>query len=76
MIASHILSIFKTILSGQDNYMTKSMFIFNNLLRRPVALLVSQASLVFQEIPAELASPGHLVLLARKANLGREEMIT
>ena len=52
------------------------MLIFNSLLKRPVALLVSQVSLVFQEIPEEMASSGHVVLLARKANPGREEMIT
>ena len=41
-----------------------------------MVLLVFQVSLVFQEIPEEMARLGHVVLLVRKESLGREEMIT
>jgi hypothetical protein len=38
--------------------------------------VVLQVSLVFQEIPEEMACLRHLVLLERKGSLGREEMMT
>jgi hypothetical protein len=41
-----------------------------------VVLQVSQVSLVFREIPDEMAYSGRRVLLERKGSLGREEMIT
>jgi hypothetical protein len=42
------------------------------LFRQPVVLLVS---LVFLEIPAEMACLDHVVLLAQKGSLGREEFV-
>ena len=38
--------------------------------------LVTQVSLVFQEIPEGMARLDHVVLLVRRESLGREEMIT
>ena len=38
-----------------------------------MVLQVSQVSLEFQEIPEEMVCPGHVVLLAQKGSLGREE---
>ena len=46
------------------------------LLRPPVDLLESQISLVFQEIPEEMAYLDHVVLLARKESLGKGDTIT
>jgi hypothetical protein len=42
------------------------------LFRRPAVLLVS---LVFLETPEEMACLDHVVLLARKGNLGRGEFV-
>jgi hypothetical protein len=41
-----------------------------------VVLQVSQVFLEFQEIPEEMVYPVHVVLLAQKGSLGREEMIS
>ena len=41
-----------------------------------MVLLVSLVSMVFREIPEELARVDHVVLLVRKESLEREEMIT
>jgi hypothetical protein len=42
------------------------------LFRRPAVL---QVSLVFLEIPAEMACLDHVVLSAQKGSLGREEFV-
>ena len=41
-----------------------------SLLRLPVVFLVFQVSLVFQEIPEEMACLAHVVQLARKESVG------
>ena len=54
--------------------LNQSLSILLRRLRRRV--LVLPVSLVFQEIPEEMARVGHVVRLARKESLGREGMIT
>ena len=57
--------------------LNKSLSILaNSLLRVPVVLLVSQVSLVFQEILEEKARQDHVVLLVRRESPEKEEMIT